>query len=533
MSMPHPLSASARPLRRAASPRLMALFAPLDVLLASGGDPRLAVDPDTKLNGYGCRPTPRPEAFTFASSTATSISERAYAAAGAAREVLFGDVIAREDAFDARLEHLRARLADALGLAGTGVAIVLSPSGTDAQLQALAATQACLGGPITSIVVAADETGSGTGFALTGRHFNTATSHGTPVAKGEPLAGFGDVARIDIPLTDETGHRRGADEIDAAVEAAVASAIRAGRKVLLQTMDRSKLWRRAPSRACLDAIAARWPDAVQIVVDACQLRTSPARLNAALARGEMVLITGSKYFTGPPFSGALLVPEMRADAVAHAHLPEGLGAYFHAGDWPTQWRGLRTQLTGGFNAGQWLRWEAALAEIEAYRAVPQAFRTAAIADFCKRATRSIEEAGFELLDDEAPDTTDPDDDGEFAPRTILPFIMRRTGNAISRAEAAGLYRALNCDVSDRLPPGVTAEERAIAAQLCHIGQPVAIRTAGGEETAVLRISAGARILSDSWCGDEAAAARNLYGEAAQVHRITAKLRLLLAHGIAL
>ena len=57
-------------------------FVDLPDLLASGGDARLLLDPITRLNDYGCRPFPRPEAFTFASSTATSISERGYRRGG-------------------------------------------------------------------------------------------------------------------------------------------------------------------------------------------------------------------------------------------------------------------------------------------------------------------------------------------------------------------------------------------------------------------------------------------------------------------
>jgi len=38
----------------------------------SGGDLRLNIDEIHLLNKYGCRPFPRPDAFTFASSTASS-----------------------------------------------------------------------------------------------------------------------------------------------------------------------------------------------------------------------------------------------------------------------------------------------------------------------------------------------------------------------------------------------------------------------------------------------------------------------------
>jgi len=62
------------------------LFAPLDRLLAAGGDSRLAINPASGLNEYGCQPSPCPDTLSFSSSTASSISQRAYDRAQAARE---------------------------------------------------------------------------------------------------------------------------------------------------------------------------------------------------------------------------------------------------------------------------------------------------------------------------------------------------------------------------------------------------------------------------------------------------------------
>src|SRR6202035_6168835 len=99
-------------------------------------------------------------------------------------------------------------------------------------------------------------------------------------------------------------------------------------------MDSSKFGWRAPSDQCLDEIAARWPGQVQIVVDACQMRLGRARLRKYLDRGFLVLITGSKFFTGPPLSGALLVPEALWGRVAQmADVPVGLAGYTARGDW--------------------------------------------------------------------------------------------------------------------------------------------------------------------------------------------------------
>src|SRR3984885_10221971 len=78
------------------------LFAPVDSLLITGGDSRLAINPANGLNEYGCQSTPCPETLSFSSSTATSISERAYDRALAARESLMRSSIdvGVEAAFD-------------------------------------------------------------------------------------------------------------------------------------------------------------------------------------------------------------------------------------------------------------------------------------------------------------------------------------------------------------------------------------------------------------------------------------------------
>src|ERR1700678_3930497 len=69
------------------------LFSPLDQLLAAGGDSRLVLNPASGLNEYGCQPSPCPDTLSFSSSTATSISERAYGRAEAAREALMCSAI--------------------------------------------------------------------------------------------------------------------------------------------------------------------------------------------------------------------------------------------------------------------------------------------------------------------------------------------------------------------------------------------------------------------------------------------------------
>ena len=83
-----------------------------------GGDPRLTLDPISRLNDYGCGPAPAPQTLSFASSTASPISERGYERAGLAREELMRSAIALglEEALDERIEAMREELKAHLAL---------------------------------------------------------------------------------------------------------------------------------------------------------------------------------------------------------------------------------------------------------------------------------------------------------------------------------------------------------------------------------------------------------------------------------
>src|SRR5579864_2943925 len=106
------------PDRSSSASAMAGLFAPLDRLLSGGGDPRLTINPATGLNEYGCQPYPCPDALSFSSSTATSISQRAYDRAGNARDELMRSAIelGMETAFDTRVEAMRDELRACLDL---------------------------------------------------------------------------------------------------------------------------------------------------------------------------------------------------------------------------------------------------------------------------------------------------------------------------------------------------------------------------------------------------------------------------------
>jgi hypothetical protein len=506
---------------------LAKLFAPLDKLLCGGGDPRLTVNPASGHNEYGCLPFPCPDTLSFSSSTATSISQRAYDRARHAREALMRSAIAVgiEAAFDARAEAMRDELKACLGLSRTKTDVVFSPSGTDSQLQALFLARALLGPALTTVVVAADQTGSGTVNTARGYHFSAATANGGRVRKGEPIAGLAhSVDSVGLRLFDEAGQARPQTASDSQVLGAVERSVAGGSKVLLQVMDSSKFGWRAPSDRCLDEISARWPGRVQIVVDACQMRLGRARLRKYLDRGYMVLITGSKFFTGPPFSGALLVPSVLAgDLDAATEIAPGLLEYSSRSDWPRSWPNLRSHFPIRSNFGQWLRWEAALEEIGAYYRVPDEFRRMALTTFGKGVERIIATSpSLRLL----PPQQRPGDAGdeELAQRTIFSFAIRQGTGVLSLEGCRTLYRALALGAAS----AASADDPEHTAKPCLIGQPVALGCDERRPAAALRVSASARLVSEAWSSDEDTARGNLQRALDDVGTAVAGLEGLLA-----
>ncbi|MGP9813418.1 hypothetical protein ACTZWT_18070 [Rhodopseudomonas sp. NSM] len=464
--------------------KLRELFAPLEQLLTCGGDARLAVDPSTVHNAYGCSPTPTPEIPSFSSCTATTISQRGYEAAERARTALMSSAMLHGliACLDARIEAMRDELKALLGLEHTDADIVFSASGTDAQLQALALTRALTGGEVTTLIVAADQTGTGTMHTARGHHFGDRSTNDCKVTRGAPVNGLGPVRSLALRLRDADGRLRSPSSIDAEVLETVESLVAQGARVMLEVMDCSKLGLQAPSDRCTAEIARRWPGRVQIVVDACQMRLGRRRIARCLARGDLVLLTGSKYHAGPPFSGALLVPpRLGAQIGALTQLAPGLADYASRSDWPMRWRGLRAQFSAAPNFGQWLRWEAALEDIRAYYAVPDEFRRAALRTLgCGIARLIAASPALRLL----PPQPHPERDDEFAAPSIFAFTLAPGGAPLSLAQCRAIYTRLRDETQNATP--------------CLIGQPVGWGGANDDAVAALRICISGRHVTDAF-----------------------------------
>lgn len=498
------------------------LFSTLDDLLTCGGDPRLLLDPVSRLNDYRCGPSPLPQTLSFASSTASTISERAYERAGLAREELMRSAIAVgfESALETRIEDMRAELKAHLALPPTKVDVVFSPSGTDSQLHALYLARLLLGEGLKTIIVGSDQTGSGTPFTARGRHFNRFTASGVTVRKDTPVAGLA-CDSVMVPIADPSDIKPRADA-DLAVLDAVEAAVAGGSRVLLHVMDASKFGWRVPSQGCLEAIAQHWGDKVLVVVDACQMRLGRRRLRLLLDRGCMVLVTGSKFFGGPAFSGALLVPSSISSMLdGRQAAASGMSDYAGRSDWPMAWTRLRSRFESRSNLGQWLRWEAALEEIGAYYQVPDTFRAKALRDY-RTGIESLLALSPSLQPVEAAAATDDD---EFSEATIFPFTLHHNGRVLSAHECRMLHDALAEDLSGVIDG--SEEDRDLVARRCLIGQPVRIERLKAP-AAALRLCVGARLVTEAWSPDADVARQNLQDQLDGIAEIIAKMEFLLA-----
>jgi hypothetical protein len=466
--------------------------------MVAGGDARLHLIPNTYLNGYGCQPWPRPLEISFSSTTASTVSQPAYLAADAAFQVLSNINSRRplKHVFEELLEKVRQDI-KALFELDAAAEIILSPSGTDSELHALFLASCILQKPITSVIVAADETGSGVNLAASGRHFDLITSGGRQVIKGDPIWGLARQSMsVPVAARDRNGHARPSVEIDDDVYRCVAKAVEEGRGVALHVMDHSKTGAHHPSRECRLKIVSVFRDSVQVVVDACQSRLSRNRLKWYLDQGCIVLVTGSKFFTGPPFSGALIVPGSISGRMGQVReVPDGLTDYSSQFDWPRTWGAIRSKLPASMNLGQLLRWVAATEEMRAYFEVPELLRKIAVRESAAAILRSIDRySNLKLLTAPNPPSTSAEDVDEFETQTIYPFFVMRGNRPFSFTESKILYRALNEDISGLLRVRGVADRSGLAAQLCHIGQPVAVADGAGGFAGALRLSVDARMI---------------------------------------
>jgi len=212
-------------------------------------------------------------------------------------------------------------------------------------------------------------------------------------------------------------------------------------------------------------------------------------------------------------------------------LPKGLTQYYNHSDWPTSWL-CSNNLSDGFNYGSYMRWNAAIVEMDRYYKTPVLYRNMGIEMFCNFVEDSIKDATFlePLYGDETnTNTYNSKEFGIRSIRTIFPFFILNNNSALTIDKVKKLYTLLNSDLSDKFE-GSSLEIIRLAAQKCHTGQAVSVKYNNEIESAVLRISLGARVISESWVNrDISIYFRNIEAQMNQITVIIKKIELILSN----
>jgi hypothetical protein len=337
---------------------------PLALMMTQGGDARIVLNPENRLNRYSSAPYPR-DVLALASSTANDLSGDA---ATYVAVTFGGDVerLADSDGYAAFLDHSRNIIRSAYAL-NSETDIFFAPSGTDLEYVALFAVAGKASAGISNLLLGSDEVGSGCIHSAAGRYFAKETALGASVAPEQPVEGMAHIELGDFPVRDAMGTAYDSLGIAAVMEPKIADAIAKGLYPLVHIVHGSKTGLVLPHLDEIDSLIAKFGGQVSFVVDACQARITTTAIHDYLARGIIVFLTGSKFMGGPPFSGFALLPAGMA-AKANA-LPAGAAKIFRQAEVPISWDG-RDALNNSGNAGLALRLAASLFELGRFQKLP-------------------------------------------------------------------------------------------------------------------------------------------------------------------
>ncbi len=497
------------------------------------------------INAYGTSTHPRPEVIERSSCTSSSPRMEAFAHVDQVRASIAEDGLgvshltvqptiddsggqwpeAATSSVSEIVESNRARLLNVLGLepmtASTtedsgACAAIMCASGTDAELIGALAGIAAAGtdsetvqkwtstnqgkgvavskdgASLVSILMPG--TGSGVGDAAGMRHHSAAAPQADSVQPGEPISGMVDGSivafepvRENIDVQDGTALR---EYIDVKKEQTNASS------VLLHAIAGSKTGMHQPPLVVADALAA---EDVLVCIDACQMRVTPEYIRSQLDKGYIVLLTGSKFYGGPPFAGAVLLPpkrarEIEALAAMEGGIPSGLAEYFTADDVPEEAMPLlKSKFPSIPNTGLALRWTAALHSMERFRSAP-AFMTNRVAKRWVSRVRALAEGFYPAVEVLEAQGIDEEEEHRIGGVNTIVSLMIRTGGSdggmLGVKGLKQLQLLLGTDLSD-LCDGVTFPESAkgVAEIRAQLGQPVLL--GGGARHGVVRLAIGA------------------------------------------
>ena len=422
----------------------------LDLLLAAGGGREIWPDPANGRNAFGATVRPAGHEIWFSSTSAQSIGPRAWDETLGALARLTRAPTVPAQSLSAWFDDIRLEIAHAFG--APGACVLLAGDAAQARDYARAIARALLRRPVVEIV--------------------TSPAEATQFLLGPMCA----EATLVVELRTTDGDPREQTDIDADALQLTEAALESSAGVLLHLLDTSKTGLRGVSRGVARAVQRAAAGHALALVDASEGRIVGNEVRGDLAHGMMVLVSGSQFIGGPPFSAALLLPPGIVEAL--------LAFQTFPGPWPAGARHdapreLRNLMSPGFtataNPGLGLRWTAALAEMHDYARIDETLRREILEVFSRTARALAACRAF--LTVESPPLDDCDDPLRASIVPLIPLTPRGPRPALEYARAIHAALARPC-------AGLTGDA------ICHVGAPVPVG-----DRAALTLAASAPMVS--------------------------------------
>ena len=460
--------------------------------MSTGGDHRITIDENIGFNIYGCKPYPT-YSVTYSSCTGSNISLPAYSYVMAYWNQLQTELSIDISRSNIILRREFGKVADSICKfyeIDSSTEYIFGPSGTDLEYMALYLTDKIAKNGVCNIVLGLHEVGSGIENAARGRYFSNVTPSSKEVQNGQLLSGFQSerISTVFIPMRDEAGEVYSDIRLFEILQNAIEVALDNGRRPLIHVVHSSKTGLVLPDWHTIHNIKNKYKENIDIIVDACQGRISKNSLKQYFSLDVMLLLTGSKFLSGPPFSGVLILPKSISNRVNSLNeLPQGLTSIFGEAEFPSSW--LSSPQFDNFNLGLLLRWNAAIYEMNKIFRVPDSKVEYIFDCFETSVNKMVKDSEFLSLLSNSNNRCN-ERQGVLEKDSIFTIIIKPL-NSIEEAKL--LHKALYTDLSSFLSLDSIDEIEKISIQL---GQPVSIFQSDSKMNTTLRIAISAQQVSE-------------------------------------
>ena len=285
-----------------------------------------------------------------------------------------------------------------------------------------------------------------------------------------------DFTTLVIELRTAIGEPRDQIDIDNDALQLSEATLESGHAAFLHLLDTSKTGLCGVSRGAARALDRAAPGRTLALVDASEGRTYASEVRRDLGQGMMVLVSGSQFVGGPPFSAALLLPPVIVAFLEALGPDKTIDLPIARFDAPRPMRRLMSNAAPMANPGLGLRWAAALHVYEDYLRIDETLRRDILETFSSKARAIAARHGF--LNVEALLLDHADDPLRESIVTLLPLTPCGPRQAMQYSHALREALARPC-------PGLAGDA------VCHIGHPIPV----GARSA-LPLSASAPMVRD-------------------------------------